>query len=197
MPLDWKLKEGVKEKYTGGNEYFLYAGAIHPRKNLINLLKGFSWFKKRHRSGMKLILAGRMAWGTDEFTGLMQTYKYREDVLTVGYVPDAELQLLMGAAYAVVYPSYWEGFGLPVLEGMQSGVPVITSSNSSMPEIGGDAAIYCDPGDPEAMGKAMGLLYKDENYRSVLVSKGLERAAMFSWDASARKLNEIFRSVAS
>jgi glycosyltransferase involved in cell wall biosynthesis len=197
MPLDWKLKEGVKERYTAGSEYFLYAGAIHPRKNLVNLLKGFSWFKNRHRSGMKLILAGRMAWGTDEFVKLMQTYKYRDEVLSTGYVTDMELQQLMGAAYAVVYPSYWEGFGLPVLEGMQSGVPVITSSNSSMPEIGGDAAVYCDPGDPEGIGKAMGLLYKDENYRSVLISKGLERASMFTWENSAKKLREIFTNAAS
>jgi glycosyltransferase involved in cell wall biosynthesis len=197
MPLDWKLKEAVKEKYTTGSEYFLYAGAIHPRKNLVNLLKGFSWFKNRHRSGMKLILAGRMAWGTDEFVKLMKTYKYRDEVLATGYVNDTELQQLMGAAYAVVYPSYWEGFGLPVLEGMQSGVPVITSSNSSMPEIGGDAAVYCEPGDPEGLGKAMGLLYKDENYRSALISKGLERAAMFTWENSAKTLREIFRSAAS
>jgi glycosyltransferase involved in cell wall biosynthesis len=197
MPLDWKLKEQVRERYTGGSEYFLYAGAIHPRKNLVNLLKGFSWFKNRHRSGMKLILAGRMAWGTDEFVKLMQTYKYRDEVLTTGYVTDMELQQLMGAAYAVVYPSYWEGFGLPVLEGMQSGVPVITSSNSSMPEIGGDAAVYCDPADPEGIGKAMGLVYKDENYRSALITKGLERAAMFTWENSAKKLREIFSNAAS
>jgi glycosyltransferase involved in cell wall biosynthesis len=197
MPLDWKLKDEAKEKYAGGSEYFLYAGAIHPRKNLVNLLKGFSWFKNRHRSGMKLILAGRMAWGTDEFVKLIQTYKYRDEVLTTGYVTDAELQALMGAAYAVVYPSYWEGFGLPVLEAMQSGVPVITSSNSSMPEIGGDAAVYCDPRDPEAIGKAMGLLYKDENHRSALISKGLERAAKFTWENSANTLMEIFRHTAS
>ncbi|HSF44521.1 MAG TPA: glycosyltransferase family 1 protein [Chitinophagaceae bacterium] len=197
MPLDWKLKEEVKGKYTSGSEYFLYAGAIHPRKNPINLLKGFSWFKNRHRSGMKLILAGRMAWGTDEFTKLLHTYKYRDDVIMTGYVSDHDLQLLTGAAYAVVYPSHWEGFGLPVLEGMQSGVPVITSSISSMPEIGGDAAIYCDPTEPESIGKSMGLVYKDENYRSVLVSKGLERAAGFTWESSAKKLREIFRSVSS
>jgi glycosyltransferase involved in cell wall biosynthesis len=196
-PLGWKLKDEVKEKYAGGSEYFLFAGAIHPRKNLVNLLKGFSWFKNRHRSGMKLILAGRMAWGTDEFVKLIQTYKYRDEVLTTGYVTDAELQALMGAAYAVVYPSYWEGFGLPVLEAMQSGVPVITSSNSSMPEIGGDAAVYCDPRDPEAIGKAMGLLYKDENHRSALISKGLERAAKFTWENSANTLMEIFRHTAS
>ncbi len=191
-PLDWRAKEQVKEKFAGGSEYFLYAGAIHPRKNLVNLLKGFSWFKNRQRSGMKLILAGRLAWGADEFVSLMQTYKYRDEVVMTGYIPEDEMQKLVGAAYAMVYPSHWEGFGLPVLEAMQSGVPVITSSNSSMPEIGGDAAVYCEPGDSEAWGRAMGLLYKDENYRSELVSKGIKRASMFSWEESGNKLMDIF-----
>jgi glycosyltransferase involved in cell wall biosynthesis len=192
IPLDWKAKDRVKEKYAGGSEYFLYAGAIHPRKNLVNLLKGFSWFKKRQRSGMNLILAGRLAWGADEFVKQMQTYKYRDEVLMTGYIPDEEMQQLVGAAYALVYPSHWEGFGLPVLEAMQSGVPVITSSISSMPEIGGDAAMYCEPGDSEAWGKAMGHLYKDENFRAGLISKGFKRSALFSWEDSARKLRDIF-----
>ncbi|HLO81591.1 MAG TPA: glycosyltransferase family 1 protein [Chitinophagaceae bacterium] len=191
-PLDWKERELVKEKHAGGSEYFLYAGSIHPRKNLLNLLKGFSWFKKRQRSSMKLILAGRLAWGADEFIKQMQSYKYRDEVILAGYVTDVEMQQLAGAAYALVYPSHWEGFGLPVLEAMQSGVPVITSSNSSMPEICGDAAMYCEPGDSEAWGKAMGHLYKDENYRAALITKGIDRASMFSWERSANKLWEIF-----
>ncbi len=193
-PLDWKTKEVVKEKYAGGSEYFLYAGSIHPRKNLLNLLKGFSWFKKRQRSSMKLVLAGRLAWGADEFIKLLQSYKYREEVILAGYVPDLEMQQLAGSAYALVYPSYWEGFGLPVLEAMQSGVPVITSSNSSMPEICGDAAMYCEPGDSEAWGKAMGQLYKDENYRSELIEKGMAKASEFRWEKSAEKLREIFEN---
>jgi glycosyltransferase involved in cell wall biosynthesis len=192
IPLDWTAREQVKERYAGGSEYFLYAGAIHPRKNLVNLLKGFSWFKKRQRSGMKLILAGRLAWGADEFVRQMQTYKYRDEVVMTGYVSDEEMQKLVGAAYAMVYPSHWEGFGLPVLEAMQSGVPVITSSNSSMPEIGGDAAMYCEPGDSEAWGKAMGHLYKDENFRAGLITKGIERSSIFSWDESAKKLRDLF-----
>lgn len=191
-PLEWNVKEQVRGKYADGCEYFLYAGSIHPRKNLLNLLKGFSWFKKRQRSNMKLILAGRLAWGADEFVRQLQTYKYRDEVVMTGYVSDEEMQHLVGAAYAMVYPSHWEGFGLPVLEAMQSGVPVITSSNSSMPEIGGDAAMYCDPGDSEGWGKAMGYLYKDENYRSGLITKGIDRASMFNWEVSAKKLREIF-----
>lgn len=191
-PLDWKSKEEVKAGITGGAEYFLYAGAIHPRKNLVNLLKGFSWFKRRHRSSMKLVLAGRMAWGSAEFEKLLKSYKYRDDVLLTGYVDDGRMASLMGAAYALAYPSYWEGFGLPVLEAMQAGVPVITSSNSAMPETAGDAALYREPGDPESWGQAMGILYKDENLRAALIARGLVKAAEFRWERSALILRGLF-----
>ncbi len=194
-PLDWQEKELVRARYSGGQEYFLYAGAIHPRKNLINLLKGFSWFKKRHQSSMKLLLAGRMAWGTDDFQKQLQSYKYRHDVVLAGYLPDEQMQAVMGSAYALVYPSYWEGFGLPVLEAMQAGIPVITSSNSSMPEVAGDAAIYNEPADAEGWGKSMGLIYKDETLRSELINKGLEKASHFSWDKSAAALRQVFDQV--
>lgn len=194
-PLEWKKKDLVKDEYAGGQEYFLYAGAIHPRKNLINLLKGFSWFKNRHRSNMKLVLAGRMAWGNDDFEKQLQLYKYRNDVVVTGYLADEHMQSLMAGAYAFIYPSYWEGFGLPVLEAMQSGVPVITSSNSSMPEVAGEAALYNEPADAEGWGKAMGLLYKDENLRSRLIIGGLERSRMFSWRESAATLRKVFDQV--
>jgi glycosyltransferase involved in cell wall biosynthesis len=190
-PMDWKEREEFKAELSNGAEYFLYAGAIHPRKNVVNLLKGFSWFKKRHKSNMKMVLAGRLAWGSDEFTGLLKTYKYRDDVIHTGYVSDERMAKLMASSYALVYPSYWEGFGLPVVEAMQAGVPVLTSSNSAMPEIAGEAALYCEPADHEGWGKLMGLIYKDENLRSSLVMKGLERSAQFSWDESAAKLRTI------
>jgi glycosyltransferase involved in cell wall biosynthesis len=191
-PLEWKEKDMVREKYTGGQEYFLYVGAIHPRKNLINLLKGFSWFKNRHRSNMKLVLAGRMAWGNDDFEKQLQLYKYRNDVVITGYLPDEQMPMLMAAAYALVYPSYWEGFGLPVLEAMQSAVPIITSSNSSMPEVAGDAALYNEPADAEGWGRAMGIMYKDENQRAGLIEKGLQRSCLFSWEESAATLRRVF-----
>jgi glycosyltransferase involved in cell wall biosynthesis len=195
QPMGWHDREMVKDRVTNGQEYFLYVGAIHPRKNLINLLKGFSWFKNRHRSNMKLVLAGRMAWGNDDFEKQLQSYKYRNDVVLTGYLPDDQMQPLMAAAYSLIYPSYWEGFGLPVLEAMQSGVPVIASSNSSMPEVAGDAALYNEPADAEGWGKAMGTMYKDENLRSRLVIMGLDRAGKFSWEESASTLRKVFDKV--
>ena len=194
-PADWKDRENIKERFTGGTEYFLYTGAIHPRKNLVNLLKGFSWFKKRHHSNIKLVLAGRMAWKNEEFSQLLASYKYREDVILTGYLLQNGLFALMAGAYAMVYPSYWEGFGLPVLEAMRSGVPVITSANSAMQEVAGSAGTYVEPSDHEGWGRMMGLLYKDENYRNDCIEKGLTRSREFSWRRSATQLHEILKSV--
>lgn len=191
VPLDWKMKEEVRERWTHGQEYFLYVGAVHPRKNLVNLLKGFSWFKKRHRSGIRLVISGRLAWGNDDFRSLLSSYKYRDDVILTGFLPDEDLRPLMASAYALVYPSWHEGFGLPVLEAMQCGTPVICSGVSALPEVAGDAALFCDPALPEDWGQAMGHLYKDETYRAALISKGMERAKEFSWEESARNLYRI------
>jgi glycosyltransferase involved in cell wall biosynthesis len=190
-PVDWYEREEIKDRFAGGTEYFLFAGAIHPRKNLVNLLKGFSWFKKRHQSNMKLVLVGRMAWKNDEFRKQLETYKYRKDVILTGYLPQQDMFKLMAGAYALLYPSYWEGFGLPVLEAMRCGVPVITSGNSAMPEIAADAGIYVDPLDHEGWGRMMGLLFKDEAHRSDCIEKGLKRSREFSWAESAKKLHEI------
>lgn len=196
-PVAENEKEICKEKLTGGREFFLYAGSIHPRKNLITLLKGFSWFKKRHMTNMKLVLAGRMAWKSDVFKKQLETYKYRDDIVLAGYLPDNELKTVMSSAYALVYPSYWEGFGLPLLEGMKSGVPLIAANNSALPEIAGSAAFYADPGDAEAWGRGMGLMYKDETYRNKLIQNGYERATFFSWEKSSQVLHEVMMKAVS
>ncbi|TCZ65771.1 glycosyltransferase family 4 protein [Flaviaesturariibacter aridisoli] len=188
-PLGYEERAVVKERYTGGTEYFLYAGALQPRKNLINLLKGFSQFKKRQKSNWKLVLAGRLAWKNDEFLTLLQSYKYRDDVVLTGYVDDGELQRLMAACYAFVYPSLFEGFGVPVLEAMQSGVPVLTSSNSAMAEVcGPEGALYFDPKEPASIAGELMHIYKDEDGRRQLIEKGLQRAKDFSWEKSAEQL---------
>lgn len=161
-PVSDEDKAATKNRYTGGKEYFVYAGAIHPRKNLMNLLKAFSVFKKRMQSNMKLVLAGRLAWKYESFTESLKSYKYRDDVLLTGYMSEEELVKLIGSAYGLVYPSLLEGFGVPVLEAMQCNVPVITSAASSMQEIAGEAALYAAPDDHTDIADKMMLLYKDE-----------------------------------
>ncbi len=181
-------KQQVKDKYTEGKNYFIYTGAIHPRKNLMNLLKAFSVFKKMQQSNWKLVIAGRMAWHYESFLDSLKSYKYRNDVVITGYLPDEELALLTAGAYAMVYPSWWEGFGMPVLEAMRCGVPVITSSNSAMPEVAGDAALYADPSAFKDIADKMMQLYKDEALRATLIEKGKLREQQFSWDRPAQQL---------
>lgn len=195
-PLSWEERGSWKEGFSEGKEYFLCVGSIHPRKNLINLLKAFSRFKKRQRSNMLLVIAGRMAWHNDEFATALSTFKYRHDVKLTGYVPAASLSMMMASAYALVYPSLWEGFGIPVLEAMQSGVPVLCSGNTSLPEVAGDAALYFDPLQPEEMGMQLERVFKDEPGRDIMIQRGLERAKAFNWDKSAKTTREILAEAA-
>ena len=181
-----EVKNSVKEKYTEGNEYFIYAGALQPRKNLVNLLKAFSIYKKRLKNNWKLVLCGRLAWKNDEFLELVKTFKFRNDVVLTGYVEEEELARLVGSAYALVYPSYFEGFGVPVLEAMKSEIPALTSKDSSMEEIAGEAALYFDPNSPESIAESMMLIYKDEDLRRRLIEKGKVAADRFSWEHTAR-----------
>ena len=187
-PLSPEQKDQVKNKYSGGREFFLHTGAIHPRKNLLNLLKAFSLFKKRQQSGMKLVLAGRLAWKYESFIKSLESYKYREDVVLTGYLDESELAALTGAAYALVYPSLHEGFGVPVLEAMQCDVPVITSAGSSMQEIAGDAALYANADDQQSIADTMMRMYKDETLRDQLIGKGKLVAPQYSWDRTAELL---------
>jgi glycosyltransferase involved in cell wall biosynthesis len=189
-PLEWEAKQRVKDKYTEGKEYFIYTGSVHPRKNLMGLLKAFSLFKKRQQSNMKLVIAGRLAWKYESFAESLKSYKYRSDVMLTGYLPDEELALLTASAYAMVYPSFFEGFGLPVAEAMQSGVPVITSAGTAMEEVAGEAALYADPADHTTLADQLMIIYKDERLRSTLIEKGTARAAQYSWDTAAARFWE-------
>ncbi|MBA2746941.1 MAG: glycosyltransferase family 4 protein, partial [Flavisolibacter sp.] len=185
QPTPYTEQESTREKYTGGKQYFIYVGALQPRKNLLNLLKGFSVFKNRLKSEMKLVLCGRMAWKNEELVKMLKTYKFRHDVLLTGYVSEKELVTLLGSAYAMVYPSFFEGFGVPVLEAMHCNVPALTSSGTSMEEIGADAALYFNPRDHKDIGDKMMMIYKDENLRSRLIENGKKTAAGYSWQKTA------------
>lgn len=186
MPLSWEEKEQVKEAYTDGYEYFLCVGGINPRKNMMHILKAFSLFKKWHKSNMKLVFAGRLAWQYQDFVEKLKTFKYRNDVVLTGYVEEKILQKLTGAAYASLYVTHLEGFGLPIVEAMQSGVPVVVGNNSSMPEVGGEAVLYADADNPENIASQMQALYRNEKMRENLIQKGLERAALYSWENAAQ-----------
>lgn len=184
-PLGWEEREAVKERYADGCEYFVFAGALHPRKNVLNLLKAFIDFKKRQRSNMKLVIAGRMAWKYEEVEEMKATMPFRDEVKWVGYMDVEELSKVIGGAYALVYASLFEGFGIPILEALQCNVPAIVSNTSSMPEVAGEAALLVDPTDHRDIADKMERLYKDERLRSQLIAAAPVQVARYNWDKAA------------
>ena len=185
QPSGPEEKANTKNKYTEGREYFVFTGGIDPGKNLMNLLKAFSVFKKRQKTNMKLVLAGKLAENYGSFAESLRSYKYREDVVMTGDVEESELVKITAAAYGMVYPSLLDGFAVPVVEAMKCNVPVITAADSSGQEIAKDAALYSDANDIGSIADKMMLLYKDENLRNELITKGFAVAREYSWGRTA------------
>ncbi|MBU3676295.1 MAG: glycosyltransferase family 4 protein, partial [Chitinophagaceae bacterium] len=173
-PLPFSEKQAIKDQYAQGCEYFVVAGALHPRKNIVHLLKAFALFKRKQRSNMKLLIIGRYAWEADDIKTTYENHPYRDDVIMYNYMNVDELSRVMGAAYALAFVSLFEGFGIPILEAMQCGVPGIVSNTSSMPEVAGESAILVDPNSVEEIAEAMRTLYKDEGLRDRLKLAALE-----------------------
>lgn len=195
-PLPESEKSVVRAKWTKHNPYILYLGAIHPRKNLMTLLRAFETFKTSHPSEHVLVLAGRPSWHTRELTEAIRHSPVRESILLPGYVTSEDAVGLIASADVMVYPSLYEGFGLPVLESMACGVPVITSHAASLPEIAGEAAILWDPLDVPGLSRHLHQLLNNPQLRDEWVRKGLEWSAFFSWDRAASHIYEILQNIA-
>lgn len=183
--LDGAEKESIKQKYAGGKDYFLYVSALHPRKNVKRLLMAFDKVKEDTGSDKKLLLVGPEYFRNSEMQGIHGSMKHKQDVVFTGRLNVSELCKVVGAAFALTYVSYFEGFGIPVIEAMQCDVPVITSNVTSMPEVAGDAALLVDPFSVEAIAKAMKDIIQDERLRLSLIEKGRKRRDWFSWDKTA------------
>lgn len=187
-PISFEEKQKVKTTYTQQQDYFLFVGTLHPRKNIHRLLMAFNQFKKQTASKMKLVLVGRKMWWTTEMNTFFEQMEAKTDVVFTGRVSDDELVKITATAYAITYVPIFEGFGIPLVEAMQSGVPVITSNVSSMPEVVEDAGLLVNPFSEEEIANAMILLAADENLRSELALKSIQQATKFSWEKSAQLL---------
>lgn len=175
----------VKKQWSKGSDFFLYVGAIHPRKNIIRLIKGFEIFKEVTKSSLKLVLAGRKAWKNDELEELLKDSEYKNEIIFTGRIGTDHLIELYNSAFATTYVPYFEGFGLPILESQLCGCPVITSNCTAMPEVGGDSVVYADPYNPQSIADAM---LEMVNNRAKYAAKCDENTARFSWDESAKML---------
>jgi glycosyltransferase involved in cell wall biosynthesis len=178
-PATWQEKDAVKETYSEGLEYFLYSGPIDPKQNLINLLKAFSFFKKRQKSNMQLIIASGTAATDKAFIKSLGSFKYRNEVKVLDKLPGSTLAKITGSAYALVYPSVYENFAAAIPAAMQSGVPVVTGNGHAMKEIFGDAVLYSNTADINDIADKMMLLFKDENKRNELIAKGRQQAILY------------------
>lgn len=184
ISLEEKVR--VADRYTDGKPYLIYVGSIHPRKNLKNMLLAFDVFKKANpSSSLKFLVVGAFGWQNSDLKEIIDTMQFKTEVIFLGRQPLEELAKLIAASYALLYLSIFEGFGVPPLEGMKCGVPVITSDTSSIPEICGDAALLVDPTDVYAISQAIARLWTDLALYSELTNKGRLQARKYSWDICA------------
>ena len=196
---DKEVTDKTREKYhvPKGVRYLLSLTTLEPRKNLDRLIRCFYKFVEENKAeDLVLVLAGAHGWDFSKiYEEADKNQKLRNKVIFMGYVPDADLPPLCSGALAFVYLSLYEGFGLPVLEAMQCGAPVIISNTSSLPEVAGNAGILVDPTDEEAIVDSFYRICKDENLRSDLSKKSIERARLFSWKKCAQETVDFYKKV--
>ena len=186
----------VKESLGIEGDYFLYLGNIEPRKNLERLITAYDIFSKRNHGDVpKLVLAGGKGWLYEGIFGKVQELGLDKQVIFTKYIPSEDMNPLMCGAVAFVFPSIYEGFGMPPLEAMACGVPVLASNAASLPEVTGGCAVNCDPFSPESIAHGLEKLRSDEELRKKLSVKGRERAQSFTWDHSARLLYDVYKEL--
>jgi glycosyltransferase involved in cell wall biosynthesis len=180
--------ERVRAHYKIEGDYILAVGSIQPRKNLARLLRAYSsLLQRRVRANLPhLVLVGKRAWLYEETIRSVGNLGLKQNVTFTGYVPEGDLPALYSGALCFVYPSYFEGFGLPPLEAMKCGAPVITGNQTSLPEVVGDAGLMVDPFDTEALAEAIRRVIDDADLRQTLRERGFNRARMFDWRETAR-----------
>jgi len=177
----------TKEKFSGGKPYMVYVGALHARKNIERMLLAFNQFKKTTNSDYKLLIVGEKIWKNGSFESTLENLDCKNDVLFTGRVSSPDLNKIIGSSKGLVYVSYFEGFGIPIIEAMKCGTPVITSNVTSMPEIASDAAILVDPFSVDSISNGMEQLL-DESLTKNLIQHGSKRVLDFSWDHTAKEV---------
>lgn len=185
VPISTSIQKEVKEKYTFGYDFFLFVGTLHPRKNLINLFLAFDTFKTKTNSPKRLLIVGRKMWWTKEIESTFNNLKFKNDIVFAGRVNEEELYIITASAYALTYVPVFEGFGIPLVEAMSCGTPVITSNITSMPEVVEDAGILVDPFSVEDITNAMIRMNDEHCLRSKLSEKSIIQAQKFSWQKTA------------
>ena len=187
----------VKKSLEIEGDYFLYVGTIEPRKNLERLITAYAAFvKKVGGNSPKLVLAGGKGWLDQGIYSRVEKLGMTQNIIFTKYVPSEDMNPLMCGSLAFVFPSLYEGFGMPPLEAMACGVPVLASGEASLPEVTGDCAVICDAYDTKSIAEGMFKLYNSEKLRKELSQKGLQHAQGFTWKRSAELLMDVYRELA-
>ena len=189
-----KSQDAEKKILTSEIPYFIFVGAVHPRKNVLGLLKAFEHFKATFSHPHQLVIVGRKAWMTQELEDFYAQMQFKNEVIWIEKIERTDLLELMQHAYGLVYTSLFEGFGIPILEAMTLGLPVICSNTSSMPEVAGNAALLVQPTNASEIAAAMNELIINDELRNDLIAKGKTQATHFDWNSSAQKVVGIIKS---
>lgn len=189
----------LKAKYGISDKYILFVGTLQPRKNIGRLIEAFSVAKKQEKvdKDLQLVIIGKKGWLFESILEAPEKYGVKDSVLFLESINDEELTIFYKHALVYVLPSLYEGFGLPVVEAMKHGTPVITSNVSSMPEAGGDAAVYVDPEDVNDLAKKIVKVVSDKDLRKELSEKGKKQAAKFNWEKTAKETLKVLVDVAA
>jgi glycosyltransferase involved in cell wall biosynthesis len=185
----------LRQRYHLDRRYLLFVGTLQPRKNVARILAAFERLPPSFRAEVQLVIAGRAGWQIDELVTALRTAGNEGRVRWLDYVPAADLRSLYQGAAAFVFPSLHEGFGLPVLEAFASGVPVVCSNVTSLPEVAGDAALQVDPTDVAGLASAMEALVSDDALAQRMRERGRDRAREFTWDRCAEGTLAVLRSM--
>ena len=183
-------------RFSIQSPYLLYVGTIEPRKNLVFLIKAFEYLKKETGCPHQLVLAGGKGWNNEEIYLAAQESPYQKEIVFTGYISQAEKTALYQGASLFVFPSLYEGFGIPPLEAMGAGCPVVCSDAASLPEVVGDAAKLISPTDMKGLAQAVAEVLFDPAQRADLIARGRERTAVYTWEKSAKRLHELCKRLA-
>jgi glycosyltransferase involved in cell wall biosynthesis len=192
QPIQELEKQKIKQEFSDGKDFLICVSSIHPRKNIVNLLLGFDEFKKHDDKNIQLLLVGDFMFRKNDVLQTLENLQHKNSIIRTGNLSHEKISKLQAAAMGTLYVSLFEGFGIPIIESMQCGVPVITSDCSSMPEVAADAALLVNPTEINSIAGAIFKLSKDESLRKTLIAKGFQRCKDFSWDKSA---NDYWKSV--
>jgi len=184
--IDEQTKKQTTQRLTNGVPYFVFVGSAHKRKNVERIMQAFDQFREKH-ADFKFVFAGSNKYWDKDIKKTYDQLKYKSDIIFTGYLSTTEMNYVVSSALALVYPSLFEGFGIPIVEGFAAHVPVITSNVTSMPEVAGDAALLVNPLSVTEIANAMEKIAMDELLRTKLIQLGEERNRAFSWDKSAQQ----------